>query len=375
MKKGTSTYIVLSLIIGMIGCKKITDISSANAFNVVADKQSYNIGDTIVFSILNRSDIVILYSGKPGYNVNYRYRSYGAGIDILKFQASVSQGNKTNMGDTIYLKICNNLKSYDSTGIANASWVNISNLANWPSYSTSGYLSSGNVDISQFNTSDSVYIAFQVLGVQNAKTSQRKWAINNLTLSNTLPDGSFTPLFAPPFSTAPNATADTVPYFAFAGWAEVDMNKYRDTFSLFNTNYGAWNVGQYGINSTSIYNRLVLGSKACNSNGVAITTSYPITFDPSNVKNTPNSEGWLISSPVNLNLVRHDFPTAVVKDEVNNLAKGGKIVQSGGVYATYRLTVDSTFKSGKTYDMAFVAQNVNINQKSEVIKHISIKIN
>jgi hypothetical protein len=364
------------------GCKKRDAITSLNGFNVTADKQSYNIGDTIVFSINEDADIIEFYSGKPGYNVNNRNRNSGSGTNILQFQTEVLQASAKNNGDTILLKICTNLNSYDSTGVANATWTDITSSANWPAVTTTGFVRSGAVNISQFNTADSVYIAFEVLGQQRTTTAQREWEIQKFTLGNTLPDSTFTPLFAPPFTTGANLGTDTLSYFANVGWTEVNMN-YSNNLSYFvsqidnaaTTFYDAWNVGNYGLNAT---NGINVNNKPCNNNYVQIATNYPLIFNPgpTSLKSWPSNNGWVISSPVNLNLVRHDFPTAELKDEARaSSAKGLHYGGASGVFATYTYAVDSTFVSGKTYNMAFVAQNHSVDKGNEVIKYVSIKIN
>ena len=373
--KLTITAVILSIITFFnTSCNKLIDAKSTAGFNVVTDKQSYNAGDTVVFSINQEVDEILFYSGKPGNNYNTKNRTYEQGTNILKFQTSLSQASKTNNGDTLLLKIATNLQSYDSMGIANANWVDMTSFAKWPSITTTGFVNSGSVDISRFNTSDSVYIAFQVLGKQNVATQQRKWQVQNLTLSNVLSDSTFTPLFAAPFTSTASLTTDTVPYFQFVGWSQVNL-KNNPPFSFINTNYNAWNVGDYGINTLNP--PLVINNKPCNSSGVSIQSAYPITFDPgpTTVKNNPDNEDWLITSPVNLKLVRHDFPTAVIKNFVNTPTKGMKYVKADGVYAKYTLPVDSTFKSGQTYDMVFVAQNFNLNQKNEVVRHVMVKVN
>ncbi len=373
--KLTITALLLSFVTFFnSSCKKLIDAKSADGFNVETDKQSYNIGDTIVFSINKEVDEILFYSGKPGFNYNHINRTNEQGTNILKFQTSLSQANSSNYGDTLLLKIATDLKSYDSIGIANANWENLTSLAKWPLITTTGFVNSGSVDISKFNTSDSVYIGFQVLGKQNAATQQRKWQVQNLTLNNVLSDSTFTPLFAAPFTSSTSLTTDTVPYFQFVGWSQVNI-KNNPHYSFINTNYNAWNIGDFGINAINA--PLVINNKPCNSSGVSIQSAYPITFDPgpTTVKNNPDNEDWLITSPVNLKLVRHDFPTSVIKNFVNTPTKGMKYIKANGVYAKYYFLVDSTFKSGKTYDMVFVAQNSNLNQLKQVVKHINVSIN
>ena len=388
-KRKLFTLVAVVSFYALIGCKKQDAIPSLNGFNVTADKQSYNIGDSIVFTISQDADIIEFYSGKPGYNVNYRNRNSGSGTNILQFQTELLQGYTAkngdttlspNNGDTILLWISTNLKSYDSIGVANATWTNMTSFANWPTAKTIGFVRSGKINISQFNNADSVYIAFQVLGQQRTATAQREWEVQGFTLSNILPDSTFTPLFAPPFTTGANLGTDTIPNFSYVGWVEVNMNFWANDGYLqyelgkeATTFYGAWNVGSYGLNAS---NGINLNNKPTNTNFVAITTNYPLIFNPSSTKNTLSNNGWVISSPVNLNLVRHDFYSAEVKDEARSIsAKGLHYGSPNGSFATYSIAVDSTFVSGKTYDMAFVAQNHSTDKDNEVVKHVSIKIN
>ena len=326
--------IVAILTISTIACKKIANPVSLGSFNISIINQSTKINDTFIFSlndtayfsITEKVDILLFYSGQPGMNINYRNRYYGKGINILKFQDSASQKSSNNIWDSLHLFVITNLRSYDSTGIANATKFDISNLVQWPTSTSRGWVSSGNIDLSQFNKYDTIYIAFQALGHKSILTAQRKFLIQNLTLTNLqLPDSAFTPLFFPPYSTVQNYTSDTLPSFAYTGWFQVDMKSSRFDMlppSYISTNYGAWNVADYGYSATKtpyIYN-----NKNSNSSGVILTANYPLIFDPGNnaKANKIDYEGWVITSPVNLNTVRHDFPTEVLKDASNTLSKG-----------------------------------------------------
>ncbi|MFP5039906.1 DUF5017 domain-containing protein [Parasediminibacterium sp. JCM 36343] len=388
MNKLSSCFalIVASFIISTIACKKIADPLSLGAFNVSITNQAnkindtfiYAINDTAVFFINEKIDNLLFYSGQPGMNINYRNRYYGKGINILKFQDSASQRTINNIGDSLHLFVLTNLKSYDSTGIANATKFDITNLVQWPTSISTGWVFSGNIDLSPFNKYDTVYIAFQALGHKSTLTAQRKFLIQNFTLSNLqLPDSAFTPLFFPSYSSPQSLTSDTLPNFSYTGWAQVDMKKsrYDTTPSKISTNYGAWNIADFGY--TNLTTPYVYNGKNSNSSGVVITTNYPLVFDPGNNSKTNkiDYEGWVITSPVNLNTVRHDFPTAILKDASNTVSKGFRFLNSNGGYAAYSLPLDSTsFVSGKTYDMAFVAQNLNVDLKNEVIKHVYIKL-
>jgi hypothetical protein len=383
--KNKLTIAILSLIVLLFNfaCKKILDAKSISNFEVITNSSNYNLGDSIQFIIPNEADVIQFYSGNVGFKYANKDRNFAIGTNILKFQTLVNS-NKLNLkDDTIYLKICTDLKSYDSTGVANANWQDLTGLAKWPTVNsttgnstTSPYTYSGAIDISRFNNFDSVFIAFQVIGKQKASTNQRRWSIQGFTLSNILSDSTYTPLFFPSYNSAANKATDTLPNFSYVGWCQINVkNNPYPNFLVGATNYNAWNLGEYGVSATNA--PIVLNNnRPCNANGITIATNYPITFDPGGtVKNNPDNEDWAITSPINLKTVRHDFPTVTIKNSAGTVGRGVRVVNNGGVYAKYSLLIDSTFKSGNTYDMVFVAQNLNVDQKNEQVKHISIKIN
>jgi len=378
----TIAILFLFLIYSNSACKKILDAKSISNFDVTTNSTSYNIGDSIQFIIPNEADVIQFYAGNVGFNYAFKDRNFAIGTNILKFQTKLENSNINNFkDDKIYLKVCTDLKSLDSIGVANATWQDLTSLAKWPSVDsikgtviTSSYIYSGAIDISQYKSYDSVYIAFQVIGKQKSTTSQRKWSIQGFTLANILSDSSYTPLFFPAYNSAASISTDTLPNFAYVGWCQVNVkNNPYPNYNDVSLNFNAWNLGEFGVNTINAPN--IINSKPCNQNGVAIATNYPIIFNPGTTKFNPDNEDWAITSPINLKTVRHDFPTVTIKNSAGTIGRGVKVVNAGGVYATYSLLIDSTFKSGNTYDMVFVGQNINIDQKNEQVKHISIKIN
>lgn len=388
-----------------IACKKIPDAPSLGNFDVSVNKTAFNLGDSIVFTIYNKADNILFYSGKPGYNYQYRNRTYQAGHDTLQFQVALinarpdtvkyKNDKASNVGDTLLVKICKYIPSFDSAGIRNANWIDITSRCNLPSinamYKSGSFVYSGKIDITDFLDPDSsVYIAFQATTQQHAKAPQRQWQIQNLTLINTLDDGSKTPLFFPAYTTPPSLALDTVSNFNNTGWFQVNMFLNRDIFQItvdstvysFSQTYtSTWNIGDHGY---SFYNSNYVQTglstyQVVNSSYINVRSGYPLSFAPrvsqGNNTNILPMEAWLITTPVKLGTVRHDFPFAYVKEGTNTLSRGTQLFPATGGYLSYSMLVDSTFISGKTYDMTFVAQNTNINQKNEVVKHFSIKIN
>ena len=384
-----------------IACKKIPDVPSLGNFNISVNKTSFNLGDSIVFTIYDKADNILFYSGKPAYNYQYKSRTYQAGHDSLQFQvalvnarpdtAKYKNDKVSNVGDTLLVKICKYIPTFDSLGIRNANWIDITSRCKLPaingSYKSGTFVYSGKIDITDFLDPDSsVYIAFQAITNQHAKAPQRQWQIQNLTLSNTLDDGSRTPLFFPTYTTAPNVGVDSLPNFNSTGWFQVNMFRNRDFshFAIDSTIYPyttAWNVGDYGYNFYSS-NYLQTGSTSfavVNSSYVTVRSGYPITLTPAtspgSLTNILPMEAWLITTPVQLGRVRHDFPTAYVKDATNTLSRGTQLYPKAGGYLSYSMLIDSTFISGSTYDMVFVAQNSNINDSKQAVKHFSVRIN
>ena len=217
----------------LLSCKKIPDAPSLGNFDISVNKTAFSMGDSIVFTIHNKADNILFYSGKPGYNYQFKNRTFQAGHDTLQFQvalvnarpdtAKYKNDKASNVGDTLLVKICKYIPSFDSTGIRNANWIDITSRCKLPaingSYKSGSFVASGKIDITDFLDPDSaIYIAFQATTQQHAKAPQRQWQIQNLTLTNTLDDGSKTPLFFPAYTTPPNITLDTLPNFNTTGW-------------------------------------------------------------------------------------------------------------------------------------------------------------
>jgi hypothetical protein len=235
----------------------------------------------------------------------------------------------------------------------NATWTDItSRNTKWPTALSTAYTTSDSIDISDFNTADSVNIAFRFLGKQYATAAQRRWQIQNLTLSNRLPDGTIVPLFAAPF-----AGASVTSSFQYTGWVQVSMKN--------NTNPGfnAWNVGTGGISTAD---------SVRNSNGIAIRSAYPVQFDPGTTVNNPENDDWLITTKTSLKTVRPDVGL-IIKNEVNAAFPGMTYVfnREPGVYARYLYF----FRTPGTYTVTFVAQNMNGDKKNELVKQIQITVN
>jgi len=328
-------------------------ITSPDDFNVTTLKQTYKVGDSVVFNFSSGPDEIIFFSGETGKLYDNVNRTSGVGKPKLVFQTSMSQGALGN-GDTMQLYISPATKGYDSASVLATNWVNISSRnTKWPTALNGTLVTSDSIDLSDYNLYDSINLAFRVIGKQNATTQQRKWVIQSLTLTNFLPDGTSTPLF--------NTFANT-------GWVQANI-KNNPAYSTTATNYQAWNVGEAGVNAGN--SKLVISSKACNSSGIPIATAYPITFDPSTAVNIADNDDWLITSPINLKYVKPDVGVTI-KNIVNGAFAGLNYVYNRipGVFAQYVYK----YTTPGVYNVAFVAQNMNNNQNIQVVKRVQITV-
>ncbi len=324
----------------LFSCQKV-HVDTPSDFDVVSDKSTYKAGDTARFSFSGRADLVTFFSGEIGRKYENRNRNAADGIVRLTFQSNMTQGLLANP-DSLKLYISSNLKGYDSTNVVNANWIDITNRnSKWPATLSTTFISSDTINLSDFNNTDSVNIAFRVMNRQYATSAQRRWQIQNLLLTNTLTDGRVTNLFST---------------FANTGWVQTNIkNNPSPNLTAVTNNFHAWNVGEAGVNALN--SRLIISSRACNSNGVAIQTAYPITFDPSTAINTSENDDWLITSAVSLKKTNPDVGIGIKRATDPTLI-------------SYRYR----FSTPGTYVLTFIAQNQALSINKEVIKQITITV-
>jgi hypothetical protein len=387
MKRNITIYLyaIAVLIAGTTSaCKKYEDFSPANLsnFDVTTASLTYRLSDTVVFNFSSGPDHIVFYSGEPGENYDNINRTSAAGINKLTFRCYMVNGSLLNK-DSLRLMISRNLKSYDSAGVMAATWVDITERnTKWPTTLSTTYKVSDSIDFSDFNDADSINIALKVLGKKNMLYAQRRWVVDTIKLMNILPDGTVASLLAGPYSYDVKSTVGTpaytgtssIPLFAYAGLFEVNMqnNPSPNNLTDVTRNYNAWNVGTFGVN---FYNSpLIIPSGTtvygCNSNGVAIRTGYPVTFEPGPSVNNDDNEDWLITAPFSPRAVRPDVGTTI-KNTINlAVANFTYVIGTPGLYATYKYK----FSNPGVYNVAFVAQNRNNDNVAEVVKTLQITV-
>lgn len=324
-----------------LSCNKYDENFAPDDFNVTTDKLDYKVNEKVVFNFNSGPDMIVFFSGESGKRYENVDRSMLAGIPKLVFQTSMQQGLIPN-NDSLQLLVSKNLKSYDSAGVLSATWVDITaRNTKWPTALSTSYTTSDSLNLSDFNDADNISIAFKAIGKKYATAQQRKWQVQNLNLSNYSYDGTITPLFST---------------FANTGWAQVSV-KNNST-----PGFMAWNVGSWNQSTATNVN---------NSSGIAIKSAYPIQFDPGTANNVDDNEDWLITSPINLKIVKPD-QGVTIKNELSAAFAGMNYVfyKTPGLYAQYTYT----FKTPGVYNVTFVASNVNNSNKISVVKQVKINV-
>ena len=167
---------------------------SGPAFSVTLASATIKAGDTAKFAFTGNPGYITFYSGEPGHVYENRNRVTGDGAPLLQFTSYMQTGAQAN---SLQLMMSTNFSgSYDSAGVSNASWTDITSRAILSAGADN--TASGVVNLSDFlNGGNPVYFAFKFTGV--AGTAQRTWTIKNFALNNVLKaDSSVYPVLTLP---------------------------------------------------------------------------------------------------------------------------------------------------------------------------------
>jgi hypothetical protein len=263
--------ITIAILFGVACNKKEVE---ATGFTVTSDKGSYTTADTVRFTFTGNPWYLTFYSGEPYHQYEYRDRITADGVPQLSFTSTMTTGSQTN---TLKLLVSTDFSGvYDSTNVYNATWTDITSKA---VLAGSADTKSGDIDLSSFLNGDKpVYIAFKFTG--NAGTAQRTWTIKSLAVDNVLPDG---------------------------------------------TSYEVLGIGEGALGFKSV------AMKVPSVAWTISTSQLQIKGFTTNTNSVANTEGWVVSKPINLRKVLPDTGTPL-KNMTTTMSSFNYIYGTAGKY-------------------------------------------
>jgi len=292
-------FIIAAVILCSIACnKKEVD---ATGFTVTTDKETYTTADTVKFAFTGNPWYLTFYSGEPYHQYQYRDRLTADGTPKLSFTSTVT--TTSTQLNTLSVFISTDFSGvYDSTSVYNATWVDLTGKAVLAPGGTE--TKSGDIELSSFVNGDKpVYIAFKFTGT--SKTAQRTWTLKSVAIDNVLDDS---------------------------------------------TSHEVLGIGE----STLGFKAVVMKAPA-----VAWTissTQLQIKGFTTNLNSVADTEGWVISKPVNLRRVFPDTGTPL-KNMTTSMSSLNYIYATPG-----------------TYKATFVSANINRYSEKGEVQEIPITV-
>lgn len=290
--------IIVAVIICSVACnKKEVD---ATGFTVTTDRESYTTADTVRFAFTGNPWYLTFYSGEPYHQYEYRDRVTADGVPKLSFTSTIATGSQTN---TLKLLVSTDFSGvYDSTNVYNATWTDLTSKAVLAGGTDT---KSGDIDLSSFLNGDKpVFIAFKYTGT--AGTAQRTWTIKSLAVdNNVLIDG---------------------------------------------TSHEVLGIGESTLGFKSV------AMKVATIAWTISTSQLQIKGFTTSANSVADTEGWVVSKPINLRKVLPDTGTPL-KNMTTSMSSLNYIYGTAG-----------------TYKATFVSANINRYSEKGEVQEIPITV-
>lgn len=170
---------------------------------VHTDKNSYKVGEQVLFHISGNPDQLTFFSGEEGHKYVYRERTKAIPQAVtLEFSSNRRYGTDVQQPNSLRLLVSQQFAGvYQPDAIKESDWVDIT-----AAFKLSGiqandatYVSSGQVDLSKLsasgfnlNANAMVYFAFKYTGTNGS--TQPRWWINQFSLNTETTEGITLPI-------------------------------------------------------------------------------------------------------------------------------------------------------------------------------------
>lgn len=320
--------LLTGLLFFLVSCEKDLENVTTPTFDVSTASTTYKVGDKIKFDITGEANIVSFYSGETLKEFAYRdgriVDATGKGA-TLSFSTSVTGGTQGLLSATVppqlEVKVSTKFNgNYTLSDIQSpsAEWTDITSSFKYSQNGTA--LGSGVKDISDLIVAGKpIYFAFRyVTKPQAVNGTARNWKITAFSVNSK----------ANISVSGPAVNPNVVNQF-FAGFRLIDQNPVTAPIrsSLTNTIMSLWG------------------------------NLYDPVNDPGN---DPQSEHWAISRPISVNSIDLGGDKGVsIKEQMKTVALKEHIY---------------TYTQPGIYKATFVALNVNLHNRKEIVKEITITV-
>lgn len=170
-------------------CTKWEDLASPDDFQVITDKLTYAVGDSVVFRFSGDAENIVFWSGMPGQKYEYRERTFAEGNTLTLNFKSFSQYGVADQSNIKLLVSTDFSGVYDAANIMSATWTDISNRAIWST--GADQTPSGDIDLTDFaaaNKDMAIALRYVTSVVADASV-QNRWVFRSFDLKSTSAEG------------------------------------------------------------------------------------------------------------------------------------------------------------------------------------------
>lgn len=337
-----------------VSCEKEIAVDAAPDFHVTTEKSTYAAGEEIVFNVSGFAEIISFYSGEVGND--YEYKD-GRVVDVSSSGAMLSFNNAVQNGsqeDQLAILISTDFNGDTSSlaSVKGATWIDITDQFSLAT--SSSFIPSGTLDISEYAATDPFYVAFRyITEPQMENGDARQWMIENFKITtrdtiydNVLPIVNQNEIgfyvIDEDREHNPSRTSVTATRLSILGheYADPEDPIYDPDNPIFDPNNPIYDP------DSDVYDP------------TAERPEY-MPYDPDNPYNDPRRETWVVSKPISTNEVNlgPDWSNGIrgIRDQ--------KLVEF-----TY------SYSNPGNYTAVFVGKNVTIDDEKESVQKIPITI-
>ncbi len=289
-------------------------------FEVSTAKTTYTTGEEVTFNFTGRPHNITFYSGEIGGRYDGGSKAYEKGTAVLNFTTHKVAGAENTAASDLKVLISTNFGgTLNTANLQAATWTDITSRAAIATGAAN--VLSGEVDLSEFaQTGRTATVAFKFTDAAKTTGVQQNWRVSNFRIENRLADGRR--------------------IFLLKMWNQAQSNEATGD----------------GSNATSMIDWQIYNVANNDAKWIKNTSVWRLDFTPTAAQCKAATESWALTPSIDLTTAAADAGKAI-KGITTNLAK-----------------YNHTFSKPGTYNVVFVAQNVNIKHEKSVVRRLTVEV-